>query len=462
MHSQTSPSPSSPTAELSRFLVELANKTDHRLLDLARYRLADTTAAIIFGSRMPWARAVIDHAFSMNATGKSTIVGEDAFSTNPVMAALANGTSAHAFELDDVHEEAINHPGAVVVPVALALAEDLNRSGRELLEAIVVGYEAMGRAGIAVGPVSHMLSGFHPTSMSGVFGAAAAAGRLLNFDEVQLNHAFGIASSMASGTMEFVASGGMTKRLHAGRAAEGGLTAALLAARGFEGPEDGLAGRYGFCQIYSDEPQPELLTEDLGTRWMMDEITVKPYAACSDIHPLIQAAIELRIEHNLQAEDVKEIHAEAPLKAVTQNDMDGTSSVMAAQYSAQFNIAAALVSNPSDPDTYKEERICQPDLAAMQAKVLSIRHSEEFEATYAWKMGGRISITLVDGSKLTKAVHGQKGSMHDQLNFNELSQKFARLTEGKADPQLTSIIESVIEAPSLEKLTKALRQADIS
>ena len=92
------------------------------------------------------------------------------------MTALANGASGHAFELDDVHEEAINHPGAVVIPAALALAEDLNCSGRDLLEAIVIGYEAMGRAGIAVGPTSHMLAGFHPTSMSGVFGAAAAAG----------------------------------------------------------------------------------------------------------------------------------------------------------------------------------------------------------------------------------------------------------------------------------------------
>ncbi len=462
MASRTSHNSPSPTAELSRFLVELANKIDSRLLDLAHYRLADTTAAMVFGCGLPWARAVIDHALSLNSTGKSTVVGSSGISANPVMAALANGTSAHAFELDDVHEEAINHPGAVVVPVALALAEELNRSGRELLEAIVIGYEAMGRAGIAVGPVSHMLSGFHPTSMSGVFGATAAASCLLNFDEIQLNHAFGIASSMASGTMEFVASGGMTKRLHAGRAAEGGLTAALLAARGFEGPEDGLAGRYGFCRVFSDEPQTELLTEDLGTRWMMDEITVKPYAACSDIHPLIQAATQLRLEYDIQAEDVQEIHAEAPLKAVTQNDMDGTASVMAAQYSAQFNIAAALVSDPSDPDTYREERISDPSLAAMQSKVLSIRYAEEFEATYAWKMGGRITITLVDGSKLTKTVHGQKGSMHDRLNFDELSQKFARLTAGRANPQLAAIIESTIDAQSLEKLTKALRQGDIS
>jgi 2-methylcitrate dehydratase PrpD len=460
MRSQTSHSSSSSTAELSRFLVGLSNKVDPRLLDLATERLADTTASMVFGSEQPWARAVIDHALSLDSKGKSTVVGNPAVSVNPVMAALANGTSAHAFELDDVHEEAINHPGAVVVPVALALAEDLNRSGHDLLEAIVIGYEAMGRAGIAVGPASHMLSGFHPTSMSGVFGAAAAAGRLLNFDQRQFNHAFGIASSMASGTMEFAASGGMTKRLHAGRAAEGGLTAALLAARGFEGPEDGLAGRYGFCRIFSNEPQIELLTQDLGTRWMMDEITVKPYAACSDIHPLIQATIELQLEHGFRVEDVQEIHVEAPLKAVMQNDMDGTASVMAAQYSAQFNIAAALLADPADPDTYREERLSDPAISAMQAKVLSIRPSPEFEATYAWKMGGRVQIDLVDGTKLIKTVHGQKGSMHDPLGVQELTSKFERLTKGRSNPSLDSLLWGVGRAEGIGELTNALRLPD--
>ena len=159
-----------------------------------------------------------------------------------IMAAFANGAAAHAFELDDVHEEAVNHPGAVVVPAALAVAEDLDASGLAFLEAVVIGYEAMSRAGLAVGPVSHMLAGFHPTSMSGVFGAAAAAAHLRGLDAAGLNHAFGIAASLASGTMEFASSGGMAKRIHAARAAEGGLMAASLAAEGFEGAGDGLAG----------------------------------------------------------------------------------------------------------------------------------------------------------------------------------------------------------------------------
>ena len=288
-------------------------------------------------------------------------------------------------------------------------------------------------------------------------GAAAAAGRLLNFSATELNHAFGIASSLASGTMEFAASGGMAKRIHAGRAAEGGVTAALLAARGFEGASDGLAGRYGFCRIFTDDPRLDLLTDRLGQRWMIDEITVKPYAACSDIHPMIQAATQLRQEHGLQPEDIESIELDGPTKAAVQNDMDGTTSVMAAQYSAQFNVAAALIADPVDPDTYHPDQISGPEISALQDKVVAIRPAAEFDATYAWKMGGRVQINLVDGRVLNATVHGQKGSMHDPLDVDELTSKFTRLAQGRSHPNLELLLWGVGDAEDLSELTEALR-----
>ncbi|SVA51369.1 uncharacterized protein METZ01_LOCUS104223, partial [marine metagenome] len=270
------------------------------------------------------------------------------------MAAFANGVSAHAFELDDVHEEAISHPGAVIVPATLAIGNRIGATGCQVLDAIVVGYEAMGRAGIAVGPVAHMMAGFHPTGQSGVFGAAAAVGRLLDFGPDMMTRALGIAATFSSGSTEFSQSGGSTKRLHAGRASEGGLTAALLASDGLDGPADGLAGRYGFCRTTTSQPAVHLLTERLGERWMIDEITVKPYAACSDIHPLIDAAIEIRCR-GVSPDDIAEIYAEVPTKAAEQNSLDGTTSVMAAQYSGPFNVAAAFLADPGDPATYSDD-----------------------------------------------------------------------------------------------------------
>ncbi len=408
----------------------------------ARLCLLDTIGSMLFGSRTPWSRAAAAFARAQGADrGPCAVVGAG-WATTAAMAAFANGAAAHGFELDDVHEEAISHPGAVCVPVALAVAADLQSargrqgaspafgsatvSGADLLDAIVVGYEAMGRAGIAVGAPWHMRHGFHPTGQSGVFGAAATAGHLLGLDAERLTAALGIAATFASGLTEFTASGGDTKRLHAGRAAEGGLTAAYLAAAGFEGPAAGLDGRYGFCRVTSPQPALHLLLDALGERWMIDEITIKPFASCSDVHPLIEAAQQIRAE-GVHPGRISSIVAHASSKAVEQNAQDGTVSVMAAQYSAPFNIAAAFVADPADPDTYHPSRIAAGDVAALQAKVQPLRADPAYDATYAWKMSGRLEVTMVDGTTITRAVEGQKGSMHNPLTADEVEAKLTRV-----------------------------------
>ncbi len=444
----------SRSADLAGFLSGLHGRIGPAHIAAAANCVIDTLGCITYGAGKPWSVTAARHALAAGTGGACTVVGWDE-ELSAAMAALANGTAAHAFELDDVHEEAVNHPGAVVVPAALAMAEDLQASGRDFLEAVVVGYEAMARAGLAVGPVSHMLAGFHPTSMSGVFGAAAAAGHLRRLDAAGLNHAFGIAASLASGTMEFASSGGMAKRIHAGRAAEGGIMAAALAADGFEGARDGLAGRHGFCRVFTDDPQPHLLTERLGERWMIDEITVKPYPSCSDLHPMVQATAELVAEHGIRAGEIDRIAVGTTTKVCELNDMDGTRSVMAAQYSAPFNVAAAVVADPADPATFDLERISDPALAKMQARVALIP-DPTLDATYAWKQGARVEIKLADGRVLERTVHGQKGSMHDPLSDDEIERKFRVLTDGRLDPAIAEAVRSLPDRP-VEYLTRHLR-----
>ena len=443
------------SAVLAEFLSSLEGRIAPERITVASNCVIDTLGAIAYGAEQPWSRAATRYALATGGEGPCTVVGRGESAT-PAMAAFANGTAAHAFEFDDVHEEAVNHPGAVVVPAALAMAEEIDASGLALLEAVVVGYEAMARAGLAVGPVSHMLAGFHPTSMSGVFGAAAAVAHLHGFDATRLNDAFGVAASLASGTMEFAASGGMAKRIHAGRAAEGGIMAAALAADGFEGARDGLAGTYGFCRVFTRDPSPHLLTEDLGERWMIDEITVKPYAACSDVHAMIQATSELVAEHGIIAEQIDNIAVHGPTKAAELNDMDGTTSVMAAQYSARFNIAAAVLADPADPDTYHPDRIADPALAALQAKVATTVPDPAFDATYAWKQGARVEITTTDGQVLERTVHGQRGSMHDPLGDAEIERKFRTLAGGRLDPGVPEAVRSLPDRP-VRELTRLLR-----
>ena len=445
----------SRSADLAGFLSGLQGGIGTDRIAAAANCVIDTLGAIAYGAEQPWSMAAARHALATGPGGACTVVGRDD-RASPAMAAFANGTAAHAFEIDDVHEEAVNHPGAVVVPAALAVAEELDASGLAFLEAVVAGYEAMGRAGLAVGPVSHMLAGFHPTSMSGVFGAAAAAAHLRGLDAEGLNHAFGIAASLASGTMEFASSGGMAKRIHAGRAAEGGIMAAALAAEGFEGARDGLAGRYGFCRVFTDDPQPRLLTEGLGERWMIDEITVKPYPSCSDLHPMVQATSELVAEHGIRADEIDRIDVQTTTKVCELNDMDGTQSVMAAQYSAPFNVAAAVIGDPADPATFDPERIADPALAAMQAKVSEIRPAPEFDATYARRQGARVRVTLTDGGLLERTVHGQKGSMYDPLSDDEIERKFRTLAEGRLAPAIPEIVRSLPDRP-VGHLTRHLR-----
>jgi len=447
----------SRSAELAEFLGGLRGTISPGHIAAAANCVIDALGAIGYGAGQPWSRAATRHAIATGRGGACTIVGRPDCAS-PAMTAFANGAAAHAFELDDVHEEAVNHPGAVVVPAALAVAEDLHVSGRDFLEAVVVGYEAMGRAGLAVGPISHMLAGFHPTSMSGVFGAAAAAAHLRGLDPARLNDAFGIAASLASGTMEFASSGGMAKRIHAARAAEGGIMAASLAADGLEGARDGLAGTYGFCRVFTDDPRLALLTERLGERWMIDEITIKPYAACSDVHAMIQATSELVTEHGIVAEQIDRIVVHGPTKAAEFNDMDGTESVMAAQYSARFNIAAAVLADPADPATYHSARIADPALAALQAKVATTLPDPAFDATYAWKQGARVEIALTDGRVLERTVHGQKGSMHDPLSDAEIERKFRTLTGGCLDPGIPEVVRSLPDR-GVESLIHHLRSA---
>ena len=444
------------TRELGGFLTdpELRISDDH--IDRAVDCLVDTLGCIVFGAGQPWSQRAAAHARRTGGDGGPCPVVGSGFATSAPMAAFANGASGHAFELDDVHEEAISHPGAVVIPAVLAIAAETGASGLAVLEAIVVGYEAMGRAGIAVGPASHMLAGYHPTGQSGVFGSAAAVGRLLDFGSGMMTHALGIAATFSSGTTEFNQSGGDTKRLHAGRAAEGGLTAALLAADGFDGPADGLAGRYGFCRISTTEPAVNLLTDNLGDRWMIDEITVKPYAACSDIHPLIDAALEIR-GRGVRADDIAEIHAEVPTKAAEQNSQDGTTSVMASQYSGPFNVAAAFLADPSDPSTYTAERIADPALADLQARVVSMAAAEWCDASYAWKMAGGLRVVCTNGTEHHVRVCGQRGSMHQPLTSEELEAKFRLLVGNRIDADvMIATARDLRHAPDLTSFWTAL------
>src|SRR5437763_10246304 len=234
---------------------EVQARTREVLLDLIGVALA--------GSRQPSSPPAARVALDLGGQGAATIIGTRQ-TTSAVWAALANGTAAHAVELDDVTTESSLHPGVAVIPAALALAEDIQAPPARMLEAIVAGYEVTMRVGNALNPASAYARGFHPTGVAGVFGATMAAGRLLDLRHDQLVHALGIAGTLASGSLEYLSDGAWTKRLNAGWAGHAGITAAQLAAAGFTGPSTVFEGRLGVLHAYTDAPLVDALLADLG------------------------------------------------------------------------------------------------------------------------------------------------------------------------------------------------------
>jgi len=275
------------TRDLSKFVCGVTFKDlPDNVVRMAKKLVLDTLGSIIYSSRMEWSKKVVTLVRGLGYQGKCAVIPHG-FKTCAPTAALANGTMGHGYEIDDVHESAMIHPGAVVIPAALAVGEQQSVDGREFLLGVIVGYDVMCRIGMAVGAKSHILRGFHPTGTIGPFGARVAVGKIIRLSQERIIDALGIAGSFCSGLMEFSQetseAGGMIKRLHAGRASESGVIAALLARDGFRGPSDIIGGKYGFCNVYSDNPQMMLANNRMGLNYEILNVGIKPYPCCQTL-----------------------------------------------------------------------------------------------------------------------------------------------------------------------------------
>lgn len=450
-----------PTLRLAEWTSKAGpNNLPPVLYVLAKQYLLDTIGVTVFGSTRPWSKMVARYGEKCAAgavNNRSSIIGTSLRATAGT-AALVNGAAGHAFELDDVHDESLLHPGTVVVPAALAVCEDVGGSGADLLTSIIAGYELIARVGLGVGSLAHMMGGFHSTGTNGVFGAAASAASLLRLDTERTANAFGVAGSLAGGIMEFSQSGGMVKRLHAGRAAEGGVLAAYLAAEGFTGPHTVLEGIYGYCATFSSKPEPERLLADLGKRFAIEEITVKPYACCSDQHGTIDCIAQIRAKAGIVPEDVKRIVIHTYDKVIKQNAAREWPSVMSAQYSVIFTAAATFFYDLGDPRSYVAEKIADPRIAALATKVELVQ-DVKFQALYPRAMPTRIEIETVSGDKFEAETFCAKGHFKNPMSAAEVEAKFRKLTAGILLPaQIDRAIQAVCEIDT-EKSIAALMDA---
>ncbi|MEM9683168.1 MAG: MmgE/PrpD family protein [Pseudomonadota bacterium] len=323
------------TRELAAFAADLRYEDiPGDVRDRARDCVLDTVGIAVFGASLPWSRVVIDYARRSGAGGRCTLIGTPGESVTAPMAALANGAVVHAFEMDSLRKPGTGvHPGGIVPP-ALAAGEETGADGRQLITAFVAAMEVMTRIGLATRHSAEE-KGFHAPGLTGVFGAAAAAGHLYGLTADQMTHAFGVGGSLCSGLLEFAksGSGGMVKRLHLGRAAEGGILAASLARGGFEGPPTVLEGAYGFLRAFADEPSTEKLTAGLGDVWETRTICFKRCACHATAHTPVQVLEDLRHEAGFGPDDVEEIIIGSSRKVLANHDTREPKDVMAVQYS---------------------------------------------------------------------------------------------------------------------------------
>jgi 2-methylcitrate dehydratase PrpD len=383
--------------------------------------LLDVAGLCIAARHTDYVRAALG---GWESSGGCTALGH-ARALDAAGAAFVNGTAAHGEDFDDTFEGGPVHAGAVVVPAVLAVAERNRIGGENALRGIAVGAEVMCRASLVAPKLIHK-AGFHPTAVLGAIGAAAAAAVSLNLSRKQFVNALGIAGSMASGVIEYLAEGAWTKRLHPGWAAQSGIRAADFARGGFVGPRTVLEGTHGLYQAFAHTAEGDWarLLEGFGSRWIATSIAFKPYACGTMTQPYVDCA--RRLAGKIAAEDIVEIVCEAaegtvhrlwePLAAKQRPP-----NAYAAKFSQPYCIAAGFVLGHAGLDAFTDERVRDARLLALAGKV---RYEIDPGNPYPREFTGHVRVRLRGGDVLEERQPHLRGGAHEPLTRADLEDKF--------------------------------------
>ena len=421
------------TRDLASWIATLAPRAlPDRVRAMTRSALLDTLGAALYGRREEWSRTVAAWARrggdpGYDRSGLATVWGDARPSLRPADAALVNGVAAHAFELDDFVAKL--HPGAVVAPAALAVAEGTRASGALLETALAAGYEVVIRTSRALDPNAARKRGWHLTGVCGPLGAAAAGAVLLGLGEEETAWALGLGATQGSGLFAFNADGAMSKRLHPGRAAHAGVMAAELAAMGFTGPTRALeAGDGGFLGAFSDASEPWRLLDGLGEDWALEDTYFKPYSCCGSLHAYVDAARELRGRLGRPPEAGETVRAGLPEVVGLQCGFDyepGT--VLNGQMSARYTIAAALIDGDALPPQYAPYRLEDADIVALAHRI-ELPHDPALDALYPASYPGWVEIAAADGRVERASAPNPSGAPDHPGRDAALLAKFRTLT----------------------------------
>ncbi|MGN8104361.1 MmgE/PrpD family protein [uncultured Pseudomonas sp.] len=364
--------------------------------------------------------------------------------TSAYFAALVNAASSHLVEQDDLHNSSVLHPATVVFPAALAAAQDLGKSGRELLLASVAGYEAGIRIGEFMGRSHYRI--FHTTATVGTLAAAVAVGKLLDFNEEQFINLLGSAGTQAAGLWEFLRDAADSKQLHTAKAAADGLLAAYLTADGLTGARNILEGEQGLAAGMSSDAQPGKLSAELGSRWALVETSFKFHASCRHTHPAADALLAVMQREGLSAAQISQVRTHVHQGAI---DVLGRVTVPATVHQAKFSMGTVLgliaVHGKAGLPEFHELALTDPAVAAFRDKV-SMTLDAEVDSAYPQRWLGRVTVTTTDGRTLRGAIDEPKGDPGNTLSRAELADKFQRLAHfsgARTPTQARGLIEQV-------------------
>lgn len=450
---------------LAGYCASIDSTTPDEVIDQVGLYALDTLAVMLGGSTALSSQAILRALVVDGCAKQGTVAGAGKVASFHD-AALVNGTYSHALELDDDHRVAVLHPGAVVVPAALAACEAAGTNGRRFLASVLAGYEVMCRLGLALRgkPFDH---GMHPTALFGVFGAAAAAGVGMGLSAEALTRCLGIAGTQAFGLTEWRADGSWIKRLHPGRAAQSGVLAANLARAGFTGPATILEGTGGFFRVFSFGGQVDVgeILDGLGSHHHALDTAIKPYPCCRFMHGALDLAIQAHNE-GVAVADISRVTVRIyetsvlTYHKVPLNDVD-------AQFNVPYGVACALLQGSVGLDDYTPDAVSRPDFLEL-CQYIDVLPDEAFTAAYPDVYHVELTLSLKSGE--TRRYHGTCPSGDPQAEIyagqpgrlrQEAEQKAVQLLRqrgfGDRGEELRMAVADLPRSDTLDGIIVALR-----
>ncbi len=364
--------------------------------------------------------------------GQATLIGHNK-KTSIELAAFINGVYSHVAELDDGINSGIVHPGAPVISALLPIAEQRKVAAYDLLVGVIIGYEATIRLANAIQPF-HKKRGFHATGTCGTIGAAMGIAAMLHFSKSQMKAAFSAAAVSASGTLKVLEDDSELKPYNVGRAANNGILSAFMALSGFRGPLDVLSGQAGFLSAFTDQYDLSGLSNFLDKQRSINEIYIKPYAACRYCHPAIEATIKVSGQIKGDIPLITNVQVKTYELAVNKHDHTSIEGISSAKMSIPYSVAVSLVNGKATIEDFSMDYIHNPIISSLTKKV-NIVSSDELTSLFPKKCSAIVEVFTKDGRSYTERVDFPKGEPENPLSDIELEEKFISLAQFSNKPK---------------------------